>query len=201
MAENNENIENDEWTEADEAEYLLNNPIPAALQAEIDAKRALEKALEEKYADRGLKFTSGFRGSYPVQAFGIIDGYRFYFRYRNDGAAIRIGFIAEDRAAREYQRDMKVYTEWLTRLEFQEISSGKPNESARSFLMRPEPTLTVLNGIDDYPSSIRKEARLHGVFNDAYKGYLSASECEFVFTELIENLKDVEYEDPVTIDF
>lgn len=47
--------------------------------------------LEEKYADRGLKFTSPFEGLAPIQAYGHLDGKRFYFRLRGGDASLRVG--------------------------------------------------------------------------------------------------------------
>lgn len=47
--------------------------------------------LEEKYADRGLKFTSPFEGLAPIQAHGHLDGKRFYFRLRGGEASLRVG--------------------------------------------------------------------------------------------------------------
>lgn len=47
--------------------------------------------LEEKYADRGLKFTSPFEGLAPIQAYGHLDGNRFYFRLRGGDASLKVG--------------------------------------------------------------------------------------------------------------
>lgn len=47
--------------------------------------------LEEKYADRGLKFTSPFEGLAPIQAHGHLDGKRFYFRLRGGYASLQVG--------------------------------------------------------------------------------------------------------------
>lgn len=195
MADNNEHIEENSVEE----EYTF-PPISPELRADIDGKHAVEKLLEEKYASRGLKFTAGFGGSYPVQAWGIIDDYRFYFRFRHDSASIRIGFIAEDRLAREYQRDMKFHAERMARLDKEEAETGIVDDSVFAMLYRQEPVLEELNGIDDYPSSIRKQAYWGNIYDDEYKGHLNPEECETIFTHLIENLAEVEYEDPITIE-
>lgn len=47
--------------------------------------------LEEKYAERGLIFTSSFEGLAPIQAYGYLDGMRFYFRLRGGEASLRVG--------------------------------------------------------------------------------------------------------------
>lgn len=174
--------------------------VSSALEAEIAGKRRVEARLEEKYADRGLKFTRGFSGSTPVQAWGVIDGYRFYFRYRTDAASIRIGFIAEDRAEREYQRDMKFHQERVERSEMRQALTGELDTSLSNAIFLLEPKRNVADGITDYPSSIRKQASISGVFNDPYNGHLSPEQAEYVFVRLIENLEEVSYEDPVTIE-
>lgn len=172
----------------------------SAVSADIAGKRRVEARLEEKYADRGLKFTRGFSGSSPVQAWGVIDGYRFYFRYRTDAASIRIGFIAEDRAEREYERDMKFHKERIARSEAREALTGELDTSLSNALFLLEPKLNVADGVTDYPSSIRKQAYVSGVFNDPWNGQLSPEQAEYIFVRLIENLEDVSYEDPVTIE-
>jgi len=64
-------------------------------QAEFDAARAATAAtvaeLEARHADRGLHFTQPFYGMMPVQAFGHIDGQRFYFRFRHNSATLQVG--------------------------------------------------------------------------------------------------------------
>lgn len=51
--------------------------------------------LEKKYAHRGLKIDGCFWKSCPTQAFGVIDGMIFYFRFRHDYAALEIGYPFE----------------------------------------------------------------------------------------------------------
>lgn len=53
-------------------------------------------SLEEKYSDRGLKFTSPFEGFAPIQAYGHLDGKRFYFRLRGGEASLRVGVYDKD---------------------------------------------------------------------------------------------------------
>lgn len=171
-----------------------------SIKEQIEAKRKVEKFLEEKYAERGLKFTRGFSGSIPVQAWGVIDGYRFYFRYRGDVASIRIGFIAEDRAEREYARDMKFHQERIARSEARQAMTGELDTSLSNALFQMEPKLNVPDGVTDYPSSIRKQAVIVDALDHPYNGTLNATEARDLFIKLIDNLEDVDYEDPVTID-
>lgn len=50
-----------------------------------------QRFLEAKYESRGLEFTSGFEGAVPVQAYGYVDGMRFYFRFRGNVSSLSIG--------------------------------------------------------------------------------------------------------------
>lgn len=59
--------------------------------------------LENKYSDRGLKFTSPFEGYVPVQAYGKIDGLRFYFRLREGNASLIVGTYDTAMEEQKYQ--------------------------------------------------------------------------------------------------
>lgn len=165
-------------------EYLVTRA-----KIERDAKKVVELRLEEKYAERGLKFTFGFRGSIPTQAFGTIDGYLFYFRYRGDYAQLRVGFIEEDRYEQEYARDMKFHNDRIARFG---LGGDKWHDIP--------PEKQVLNGETDMPTSLRKVASIADVLDDPYNGTLTADECEMIFIRLVESLEDIEHEVPVTIE-
>lgn len=62
--------------------------------------------LEEKYSDRGLKFTSPFEGLAPIQAYGHLDGKRFYFRLRGGDASLRVGVY--DKAIEVEQKKQRI---------------------------------------------------------------------------------------------
>lgn len=49
------------------------------------------QVLEKLYTHRGLKFTAVFEGLEPVQAYGDIDGMRFYFRERGGISSLKVG--------------------------------------------------------------------------------------------------------------
>jgi hypothetical protein len=49
------------------------------------------QVLEKLYSHRGLKFTTVFEGLEPVQAYGDIDGMRFYFRERGGISSLKVG--------------------------------------------------------------------------------------------------------------
>lgn len=173
--------------------------ISPELAAHLEAKKLAAVELEEMYVSRGLKFTQGFTGSFPVQAYGIIDGYRFYFRYRGDNASIRIGFIADDRLVKEHARDMAFYNKRIEKYRAEAEATGVSLESIMSDRFEREPLQETLNGITDYPSSIRKQSYLSGFYGEDYKGELEPEECKEIFIRLIESLEEVEYEDPLTI--
>lgn len=69
--------------------------------------REAKQTLEEKYAERGLAFDdNGFMDNIPTQAFGWVDGYRFYFRLRGGSAVLRVG--ERDIQAAERRRDEEI---------------------------------------------------------------------------------------------
>lgn len=49
------------------------------------------KLLEEQFNKRGLQFTSPFEGLSLIQAYGYLDGQRFYFHLRNGNASLCVG--------------------------------------------------------------------------------------------------------------
>lgn len=56
-----------------------------------DSQAGLISELEAKYADRRIRFDTGFVGSVPVQASGRIGRRYFYFRFRHDSASLKVG--------------------------------------------------------------------------------------------------------------
>jgi hypothetical protein len=59
--------------------------------ASINDTFAMFGAMEAEHVDRGLSFYRNGLGHTPVQAFGMIDGDYFYFRFRHDMASIEVG--------------------------------------------------------------------------------------------------------------
>lgn len=157
--------------------------------------------LEERYSDRGLKFTTPFIGSVPVQAFGTIDDMIFYFRYRGDYGNLRIGFIREDRFELEYERDLLFYEERLKKDAKDRAENGvDENESDldrvwnEMWLTKPRKQERTT---EDIPTSIRKVAHAANYLDDPYNGTLTAGECEELFIFLMNNLQDVEHEENI----
>lgn len=54
-------------------------------------EQQMVELLENNNQNRGLKFTSPFEGLIPVQAYGHVDGKRFYYRSRSGTTSLQIG--------------------------------------------------------------------------------------------------------------
>ena len=69
--------------------------------------------LEGRYSQRALHFTVVFEGLEPLQAFGRIDGKRFYFRLRGKTASLVVGHYDRDvevqKAAEQNERFRNIY--------------------------------------------------------------------------------------------
>lgn len=152
--------------------------------------------LEEQFAERGLKFTQNFGGAMPVQAFGVIDGMRFYFRFRHDVAALRVGELDPEKPVRDYDRAVAGRMERIRKadalLQAGEITQEQHASDLKWF--GREPRIEYPNGRDDYPTLIKKESRIYNVLNQEYAGILSADEAVKVFAGLVESLEEVDYD-------
>lgn len=166
-----------------------------AFQQEKEEMKEAVLRLEKRFADRGLKFTENFRGGLPMQAFGIIDNMRFYFRFRHDVAALRVGNLDEDKPLRDYDRAVERRVKKIFELEKAVRDGEMTREEADSALkwFAREPRIEYPNGKDDYPTLIKREARISNVLGEHYAGCLKANEAEKVFTALVEALEDVDY--------
>jgi hypothetical protein len=67
-----------------------------AAQRERDDIAQLVSDLEYAFEDRGLRFTINFIGALPQQAYGHLDGLRFYFRFRGNHASLTLGAFDKD---------------------------------------------------------------------------------------------------------
>lgn len=69
--------------------------------------------LEEQFNKRGLQFTAPFEGLSLMQAYGYLDGKRFYFHLRNGDASLCVGVYdraAEMRKVRQTSEDQNPRT-------------------------------------------------------------------------------------------
>lgn len=110
-------------------------------------------ALEEKYADRGLVFTSPFEGFAPIQAYGHLDGKRFYFRLRGGEASLKVGVYD---LAKEVEQKKR-----------RNVSFGYPSDSSEVFKVPkesdPELYPTVIHLESYTPSQKRKMVELFSI--------------------------------------
>ncbi|WIE81073.1 hypothetical protein [Curtobacterium sp. MCSS17_016] len=162
-------------------------------------------ALEAKYADRGLRFgrdregrVAGM-GSVPVQAFGHIDGQRFYFRFRRDDASIRVGPFDEALELALWERGEQVRKDRLAKLE----ASGEryDDDGRESFMWLFDSRPSVAPSADDAsfaPSRTTAVAAEWDIFNDPYLGTLEDDQFEQLFTRLIDALEPVDEDDQVS---
>lgn len=176
-------------------------------QEELDEIRRLKRLsldtaatnLEMRYANRGLKFNSGFRGSVPVQAFGTIDGMMFYFRYRGDYGSLQVGFVEDGRYELEYKRDMLFHNERLERRAEEKAQAGDSWDSQNEFfddILFRKPKLQKLTKTS-LPTTLRKVASVANYLDDPYNGTLTGEQCEDLFIRLVQGLEEVDYVRPI----
>lgn len=166
----------------------------------FNPERNVVEQLEEKFADRNLRFTTEFLGCVPVQAYGHIDGMRFYFRFRSNWGQLRVGpydrELEELHALRVNEDKRARFVKSQAQYESGEISEG-------SYLFNQ-----VLDGTDDpvveetdddfYPTRVVKNAACEGLNpEDIYNGYLTDEEAYNMFSQLVQNLVDVPEEQQV----
>ena len=178
---------------------LLDEETEARFEAERAATAAVCARLEEKYQARGLKFTQPFYGAVPVQAYGLLDGLRFYFRFRHNWGNLRLGPYDEEIERLTFQRlqetDVRYHAEQKARFEAGEISKERYEDSldysfARGGMaMEQDPTFL--------PTRIVKAAGVAGSDDpeDDYNGFLSDEESFELFSQLVETLEDVPAEE------
>lgn len=66
--------------------------------------------LEAQFNKRGLQFTSPFEGLSLMQAYGFLDGKRFYFHLRHGNASLCVGVYDEATELRRTQQNEKLET-------------------------------------------------------------------------------------------
>lgn len=198
--------ENTSTPESAQAAYesMLDDPFwsfgPSDAELEADAireaaeLRAVEETLEDDFAKQGLRFTKGFHGAMPVQAYGWILGQRFYFRYRHDTAVLHVGNVDPTKAQEEFEA--KVNRRAKSRWEFM-------NPGAVSFEELPEWEKAVLRetaienhnltaetelSVTAYPNEVKQSVSLEKFTGDELSGFLTATEAEEVFAFLVGKL-------------
>lgn len=180
---------------------ILDGPVPEYTEEQRAAFRAAfrvmvedsVKELEAKFADRGLRFTEDFRGACPMQAFGWIDGQRFYFRYRGDFAALRVGTVDPVLAQKhyEYERTTKAKSMADFVAGHREVSEEEHQELVEQFASKA--VLETNDDVHALPTAITALASKGNIQGHPYAGELNTKE-EIVdtFSTLVERLEPYE---------
>ena len=122
--------------------------------------------LEAQFNKRGLQFTSPFEGLSLMQAYGFLDGKRFYFHLRHGNASLCVGIY--DKAAE------------LKRIRRNEGTSPQPAQGHKKGLQSsPIPKETDLNL---FPSVVLLTSRVES----------HQQKLVDVFSALVDTLKPVE---------
>lgn len=139
--------------------------------------------LEKKYADRGLKFTIPFEGGFPVQAWGHLDGLRFYFRFRHNYGSLELGEV-----------DVDLDTKYADRLykQNQALEAKRDAEDKLFFHRSWEHGMQRESDANYYPHIITRRSSLEGPDSeDIHKGLLTYEEKFEFFSTLADSLVDV----------
>lgn len=170
------------------------------LAAERAATAVMVEKLESKFADRGLKFTAPFYGAMPVQAFGHLDGLRFYFRFRHNHARLRLGpydvEIEELKALRE-KESLIQNLEKLEQSYLDEEISQNDYEMSKRLLDHKTSYAGVTEEEETQfsPTLIAKVASTSGPEHEgqdnSYNGFLTNDEAFEIFSTLVAKLEDV----------
>lgn len=174
--------------------------ITARMRAHRDGVKTAVETLEAKYAARQLKFTMPFSGSIPVQAFGYLDGYRFYFRFRHDFASLRLGLASPeyyDRVnANRKERDRSRRAKYDADLAAGKITKEEYDEEvkfATMFIKDVDEKAPEFDEPHFYPTHIKEESAIEDYTGEPYNGILTPPQMEDVFTRLVDNLVECDY--------
>jgi hypothetical protein len=148
-------------------------------------RRNVFHAIEERLSDRGLKFEDRGLGFVPVQAFGRIDGQRFYFRFRGDTASLTVGTFDE---ALEL-------AEWLWRKENDVTYGAQLTAEDANHLMFgmliAQSNRTLETDLNFIPTRVTAWAVADDVTGEPYNGSLELDEFATLFERLVSELVPV----------
>lgn len=167
------------------------------VKAHREAVKVVVEDLENKYAARQLKFAVPFGGSIPVQAFGYMDGYRFYFRFRRDVASLRLGIANPEHYVRINALRKNRQSEQLAKYE-DDLATGKLTKAEydeeleffHTFSKTEDEKAPEFDDPQFYPTHIKKESVVLDYTGEPLEGSLSPSQMVDVFTKLVENLEE-----------
>lgn len=136
-------------------------------------------ALTERYADKAIRFDTGFVGSVPVQACGRIGRRFFYFRFRGDTASLTIGSPDLRRTASRAKHSRRKALRKLRR--------GQTDDLFGSFMI--ERDLRRDTSLDRHPSHAVWYAVRNDVTGERYAGDLEPEESAELFIDLMASLQ------------
>lgn len=174
---------------------LSSEQIEAEETRQAEEMKAAEYTLEEKFASMGLRFTKGFHGAMPVQAYGWILGQRFYFRFRHDTAVLHVGHVDTIKAQEDFEKNVERLARG--RYSFMNPEAGKFTDLPESekaplraaaiethnLVVETELTIAV------HPNQVTQSVSLEDFTGDKLSGFLTAEQAKEVFSFLVSKLK------------
>lgn len=172
---------------------------PEELEAErlreAAAMREIEESLEVEFAKQGLRFTKGFHGAMPVQAYGWILGQRFYFRFRHDTAVLHVGDVDPAKAYEDFERKVNKFARGRygfgsdNAVKFEDLPEWEKAVLRASAIETHNLAVETEHSITVHPNEVKQSVSLEDFTGEKLSGYLSASEAREVFAFLAGKLK------------
>lgn len=172
---------------------------PEELEAErlreADAMRSVEETLEAEFAKQGLRFTKGFHGAMPVQAYGWILGQRFYFRFRHDTAVLHVGNVDPAKSYEDFERKVNKFARGRyefgndNAVKFEDLPEWEKDVLRASAVETHNLVVETEHSITVHPNEVKQTVSLEDFTGEKLSGYLSAPEAQKVFTFLAGKLK------------
>lgn len=193
-------------------EIDMERPSPAEeaefakwMKAHREAVGVVVKDLETTFADRQLRFTVPFGGSIPVQAWGYMDGYRFYFRFRRDVGSLRLGVADPEYYVKINSLKNKREAELIAKLEdglkSGELSKEEYTEELEFFTrFTKDEKAPEFDDSRFYPTYIKKESSIREYTGEPYEGALTPSQMKDLFTKLVVLLEDCDIKFSAKVD-
>lgn len=190
----------DETEAAFAALGLINEATDEQFAAERAATEATVAALELKYADRGLKFTQIFSGACPVQAYGHIDGERFYFRFRSNWGQLKVGPYDLEIEEKTYLRGKEQHDKRVREAD-ERLAAGEIDTMDYMWLTTgsSRDEMVLESNPRFYPTRITKASAVEGDNpDDIYNGSLDEDESFAMFSNLANTLQSVPDEEQIS---
>lgn len=171
-----------------ELEYIRGQKVAEEM------KRAV-KILESLYAEDGLMFSIPFNGVVPVQAYGEIHGYRFYFRHRYDSLFLRIGPVNKE-FDDLYNEALKARSDERAEAHAEVCDAEDKSECFECLFLGSSfsPSNTHLE--DYYPHQVVFSGYVNDYTGEEYAGsFNTAEEAVKAFQTVLESVKQLPYED------